>query len=256
MYYAIDSVFQPPIFMISSTAAPVRNVLGEPHTRKKYIMKWFSSSPANKWPCRAAVIRAAERGRRSRKPLSRNHGERVPGGLVRSNTLCGRDVLRDRPGRANRRAIPVCEPDHYLPRGPKRPTKPKVEDQTLRRLGLLDLQTQCKRKGRNPYTTKLTPTSIGLRLSSQRYGSQGGSHPCTRPRVAAKTHDRVLQQRCRPIDPDLLLRLGHDCEVRICRWAQARIGCPAVEVPFFPFPCYFIACFNLEANPLRIESVA
>ena len=30
MYYAIDSVFQPTIFVISSTAAPVRNVLGEP----------------------------------------------------------------------------------------------------------------------------------------------------------------------------------------------------------------------------------
>jgi len=106
-----------------------------------------------------------------------------------------------------------------------------------------DLQTQCKRKGRNPYTTKLTPTSIGLRLSSQRYGSQGGSHPCTRPRVAAKTDDRVLQQRCHPIDPDLLLRLEHDYEVRICHWAQARIGYPAEEVPFFPFPC-LIASLN------------
>ena len=28
MYYAVDSVFQPPVFMILSTAAPVRNVLG------------------------------------------------------------------------------------------------------------------------------------------------------------------------------------------------------------------------------------
>ena len=33
---------------------------------------------AKKWPCRAAVIRAAERGRRSWKPFSCNHGERVP----------------------------------------------------------------------------------------------------------------------------------------------------------------------------------
>ena len=60
---------------------------------------------------------------------------------------------------------------------------------------------KCKRKGRNPYTTKLTPTSIGLSLSSQRNGSQESSHPCTRPRVAAETDDRVFQQRCRPIDP-------------------------------------------------------
>ena len=147
-------------------------------------------------------------------------------------------------GHINRRAVPVCSPHHHLARGPKRPTKPTVEDQTLRRLGLLDPQTQCKRKCRNPYTTKLTPTSIGLRLSSQRYGSQGGSHPCTRPRVAAKTHDRVLQQRCRPIDPDLLLRLGYDCEVRICQWARARIGYPADEVPFFPCPCFIPRFIN------------
>ena len=32
--------------MISSTAAPVTNVLGEPSTRKGYIMTWFSSSIA------------------------------------------------------------------------------------------------------------------------------------------------------------------------------------------------------------------
>ena len=42
------------------------------------------------------------------KPFSRNHGERVPGDQVRSNTSCGRDVRRDRPGRTNRRAVPVC----------------------------------------------------------------------------------------------------------------------------------------------------
>ena len=55
----------------------------------------------------------------------------------------------------------------------------------------------------------LTPTRlkylqrvrIRLRLSSQRNVSQEGSHPRTRPRVAAKTDDRVLQQRCSPIDP-------------------------------------------------------
>ena len=64
-----------------------------------------------------------------------------------------------------------------------------------------DLQTQCKRKGRNPYTTKLTPTSVGLRLASQRYGSQKGSHLCTRPCVAAKTDDRVLQQGAARVTP-------------------------------------------------------
>ena len=98
-----------------------------------------------------------------------------------------------------------------------RPPKPKVEYQTLRRLGVSDLQTQCKWKGCNPYTTKLTPTSIGLRLSSQRNGSQEGSHPWTRSRVVAKIDDRVLQQRCRPIDPDLRQRLGH-----IVRYETAR----------------------------------
>ena len=45
-FYAVDSVFQPPVFMISSTTVPVRNVLGEPLTRKECIMKWFSSSAA------------------------------------------------------------------------------------------------------------------------------------------------------------------------------------------------------------------
>ena len=92
----------------------------------------------------------------------------------------------------------------------ERPPKPKVEDQTLRRLEHLDLQPLCTRKGRNPYTTKLNPTSIGLRLSSQRCGSQEGRQLCTRPRVAAKIDDRVFQQRYRPIDPDLFLRRGHD----------------------------------------------
>ena len=137
---------------------------------------------------------------RSRKPFSRNHGERVPGGQLRCNTPCGRDVRRDRPGHANRRAVPVYQPHHHMARGPKRPTKPKTKP-LRRRLRLLDLQTQCKQKGLNPYTTKLTPTSIGLRLSSQRYGSQESSHPCTRPRVAAKTNDRVLNEGAARLTP-------------------------------------------------------
>ena len=38
-HFAIDTVFQPPLFMISSTTIPVSNVLGEPPTRKECIMK-------------------------------------------------------------------------------------------------------------------------------------------------------------------------------------------------------------------------
>ena len=45
---------------------------------------------------------------RTGKPFGRNHGERVPGGQVRSSTPCGRDVRRDRPVRTNRGAVPVC----------------------------------------------------------------------------------------------------------------------------------------------------
>ena len=38
---------------------------------------------------------------------------------------------------------------------------------------------------------------------------------CSRDHVAAKIYDGVLQQRCHQVDPDLLLlRLGHDCELR------------------------------------------
>ena len=48
LYYAIDSVFQPPIFMISSTATPVSNLLGELPTRNECIMEWFSNSAARK----------------------------------------------------------------------------------------------------------------------------------------------------------------------------------------------------------------
>ena len=140
-------------------------------------------------------------------------------------------------------------------RGPKRPTKPKVEDQTLRRLGVSNLQTQCKRKGRNPYTTKLTPTSVGLRLASQRYGSQKGSHLCTRPCVAAKTDDRVLQQgaaRVTPVcfcAPHTIVRhesasgLEHGLTIRRTR------SYPSL------FPCSFVAGFNFERNPFRISRV-
>ena len=123
----------------------------------------------------------------------------MPGGLVRSNTLCGRDVLRDRPGRANRRAIPVCEPDHYLPRGPKRPTKPKVEDQTLRRLGF----RICKHNVNGEVVTP-TPRNQIQRVAgyvSRHRDTAARKATCARDRVAAKTDDRVLQQRCRPIDP-------------------------------------------------------
>ena len=153
--------------------------------------------PANKWPCRAAVIRAAERGRRSWKPFSCNHGERVP---VRPDPIrhaaeiygvTGRDAQIAGQSRFTNPTTTWLEARSVL-RNRKLKFKPLGAWDFW---GLLDLEPQCKRKSRNPYTTKLNPTSIGLRLSSQRYGSQGGSHPCTRPRVAAKTHDRVLQQR-------------------------------------------------------------
>ena len=74
----------------------------------------------------------------------------------------------------------------------KRPTKPKVEDQTLRRLGLLDLQTQCKLKGRNPYTTKLTPTSIGLSLVTAK--RQPGGQPPVKALVRWATGKRLTNR--------------------------------------------------------------
>ena len=108
MYYAADSVVQPPVFMISFTAAPVRNVPGEPFYAKVMHHEVVQQL------CRPQINGLA--GRPSYgllkevdgKPSSRNHGERVPGGQVRSNTPCGRDVRRDQPGHTNRRAVPVC----------------------------------------------------------------------------------------------------------------------------------------------------
>ena len=48
LYFAIDSVFQPPMFMISSTTVPVRNVREETPTRQECIIKWLGSSAAHK----------------------------------------------------------------------------------------------------------------------------------------------------------------------------------------------------------------
>ena len=63
-----DSVFQLPIFMISSTAVPASDLLREPPRRKECIVKWLDSPPARKWPCKAVVIRAAGSGRLPRPP--------------------------------------------------------------------------------------------------------------------------------------------------------------------------------------------
>ena len=108
-------------------------------------------------------------------------------------------------------------------------------------------------------------------MSRHRYTAQGGSRLCTRLHVAEKIDDRALQQSATQLTPicscssvtivkcesisglehglmivlsnkgatqltNLLLLLGHDREVRIYQWARARIGCPADEDPFFPFP--------------------
>ena len=67
-YVATDSVFQPPIVMISSTVLPARVLLGEPPTRKKCIVKWPVSPAARKWAYKAVVIRAAGSGRLPRPP--------------------------------------------------------------------------------------------------------------------------------------------------------------------------------------------
>ena len=48
MYSAIDYVFQTPIFMVSSTAAPVSNVLEATLTLHECLMKWFDNSAARK----------------------------------------------------------------------------------------------------------------------------------------------------------------------------------------------------------------
>ena len=48
MYSAIDYVFQTPIFMVSSTAAPVSNVLEATLTLHECLMKWFGNSAARK----------------------------------------------------------------------------------------------------------------------------------------------------------------------------------------------------------------
>ena len=111
-----------------------------------------------------------------------------------------------------------------------------------------------KRNVRNPYTTKLTPTSIGLRVSSQKNGSHEGSHPCTRLRVAAKTDDCVLQQRCRPIDPDLLQRLGHIVRYEPARGLKHGL---AIRRTRSHSPLFRVSSGVLnERNPLRVESVA
>ena len=151
------------------------------------------------------------------EPFIRNHGERVPGGQVRSNTSCGRDARRHRPGRTNRRAARFANPTTTWleARSVLRNRKLKIKP--------LDAWDFCKHNVNGKVVTP-TPRNelqrVSGYVSSQGNGSQEGSNPCTRPRVAAKTDDRVLQQRCRPIDPDLLERLGHIVSYESARWLK------------------------------------
>lgn len=78
-YLATDSVFQPPMLMISSPAVPGRYLLRGPPTRKESIGKWLGSSAALNWSCSAVVIRAAQSGRLPRPPSAEPTGEKVPG---------------------------------------------------------------------------------------------------------------------------------------------------------------------------------
>ena len=90
-YVATDSVFQPPIVMISSTVLPARVLLGEPPTRKKCIVKWPVSPAARKWAYKAVVIRAAESGRLPRPPPAVTTGNRCP--AVKSHPIrCAADM--------------------------------------------------------------------------------------------------------------------------------------------------------------------
>ena len=81
-YLATDYVFQRPIFMISSTAVPARDLLREPGppTRKECVVKWLDSPPVRRWPCKAVVIRATESGRLPWPPSAVTTGEKVPDG--------------------------------------------------------------------------------------------------------------------------------------------------------------------------------
>ena len=50
--------------------------------------------------------------------------------------------------------------------------------------------------------------------------------------------------------PDLLLLLGHKCEIRIYQWARARVAHPAGRVPLFPFSVFFHGHFKLKRQTL------
>ena len=116
-------------------------------------------------------------------------------------------------------------------------------------MGLWDLQPQYKRKGRNPYATKRSPTITGLRLSSQRYGSQGGSHLCKRPHVAAKIDDHALNKGAARLTP--ISFCASDTIVRYESPSGPKHGLATRRTRSHssPFPRYFNASFNLRDRP-------
>ena len=73
-------------------------------------MKWFSRSAARKIYSLAGrpSCRLLKEVDGTGNVCVETKGERAPGGQVRSHTACIADVRRDRPGRANFRAFPVC----------------------------------------------------------------------------------------------------------------------------------------------------
>ena len=144
-YVATDSVFQPPIVMISSTAVPASFLLGEPPTRKKCIVKWLGSAAARRWAYKAVVIRAAESGRLPRPPPAVTTGNRCP--AVKSHPIrCAAEMYAVTAWNAqtagqSRSASTTTASLEAL----SVLSKLKVEDQTPG-LGAYDLRPQCKRK--------------------------------------------------------------------------------------------------------------
>ena len=61
---------------------------------------------------------------------------------------------------------------------------------------------------------------------------------CARERVSMRRPMIVFSHEGSARLTDLILRLGHDCEVRIYRSAQERISYPADEVLFCPLPFF------------------
>ena len=58
------------------------------------------------------------------------------------------------------------------------------------------------------------------------------------------------------LNPNLLVFLRKEGDVRIYEWARTRIAHPEDAAPFFHFFVLFIALFILETNPFRIDWTA